>query len=38
MIPIDLIFGKKEYTIRNNPTTKISIDIVISKDIPIDIK
>lgn len=37
-IPIDLIFGKNEYTIKNNPITKISMEIVISNERPIEIK
>ena len=36
--PIDLMFGKKEYTIKNNPITKISIEIVISNGSPIEVK
>ena len=36
--PIDLIFGKKEYTIRNNPIAKISREIVISIGSPIEVK
>ncbi len=35
MIPTDLILGKNEYTINNNPITKTLIEIDISKGISI---
>ena len=36
--PIDLILGKNEQTIKNNPITKTLIEIVISRLTPIETK
>lgn len=38
IIPIDLMLGKNEQTIKNKPITNISIEIVISGEMPIDIR
>ena len=35
IVPIDLILGKNEYIIKNNPITNISIETVIPNGIPI---